>query len=197
MTLPTPPYFYDDSRLVYDEHCFFYDGGYDDVCLSAPTAVIVRRGGRKKQSKPYLNVFVRCCVCKVNGEEIPCSDLEGWTRFAGEDEPLTVFINGVAINMKTPYASGYLKDLINSKNQVDGVNLSLQFLQKIEDEGPECVIEPESDTNNNIDVKIVEPWQDTLEVKCDIIPISIVTSSLKVESKIINPEEIDKKKDRK
>jgi hypothetical protein len=185
MVLPTPPYLYDDPRLVYDEHCFFYDGGYDSVCLGAPTAVIVRAGGSRKKAKPYLNVFVRCCVCKVNGEEIPCDDLAGWVRFAGEDEPLTVFVNGVAVRMKTPYATGYLKNLVTGTNQVDGVNLSLQFLQKLKDEGPECVVEPETDTNNNIDVKIIEPY-DNIEIKCDLIPVS--TGSLKVESKIITPK---------
>lgn len=181
MSLPTPPFSYDDGRLVYDEHCFFYDSGYDNVCLGLPTAVVLR-GGRKKP-KPFLNVFVRCCVCRINGVEIPCEELDGWTRFAGEDDPLTVFVNGVAIKMKTPYASGFFKSLATSKNQVDGVNLSLQFLEKLKTQAPEYVIEPETDTNDKIDVKIIEPY-DNIEIKCDLIPAS--TGSLNVESKIIS-----------
>lgn len=48
MPLPSPPFTYDDPRLVYDEHCFLYDGddtGYSELCLNPPTQSIRRRGG--------------------------------------------------------------------------------------------------------------------------------------------------------
>lgn len=182
MSLPLPPYTYDDPRLTYDEHCFFYDGGYDSACLSATTAIAVRRGGRKKEQKPYINIFVQVCVCKVNGIEFPCGDFDGWTRFVGEDDPITVFINGVALKMKTPYALGYLKQIVNSKNQVDSVNLSLDFINKLETDGIDAVVEPETDPERDIEVKIVEPYS-KIEVQCDIIPLT--TGSLNISGKII------------
>lgn len=33
MPLPSPPYTYNDARLTYNEHCFEYNGGYDETCL--------------------------------------------------------------------------------------------------------------------------------------------------------------------
>lgn len=49
MPLPSPPFTYDDPRLIYDEHCFLYDGddtGYSELCLNPPTQSVVRRGGK-------------------------------------------------------------------------------------------------------------------------------------------------------
>jgi hypothetical protein len=58
MPLPLPPFTYDDPRLIYDEHCFLYDGegtGYSDLCLNPPPPEIVRKKGGR--STAYRNTY--------------------------------------------------------------------------------------------------------------------------------------------
>jgi hypothetical protein len=43
------PYTYDDPRLLYNEPCFFYDGGFDQVCLI--NKFQIRTGGRSSASR--------------------------------------------------------------------------------------------------------------------------------------------------
>jgi hypothetical protein len=58
------PYPYDDPRLVYDERCFYYDTGYDEVCLAyveTSTEETKRRvggssGGAVPTAAPAMNV---------------------------------------------------------------------------------------------------------------------------------------------
>lgn len=190
--LPEPPYLYDDPRLTYDEHCFFYDGGYDDICLTAPTALIIKRhggGGRNGENarrrrkledpKPYLNVFIETYLKRLNGEHVDLAEQKHkWTRFSAEDEPLKVFLNGVTLKGKTPYVEGYIKDLVKSQTGSDSLQMSMEYLNKQNNE-PEP---PEVETNPDIPVKIVEPFSN-IKVALDLIPMP--TSSLKVESKII------------
>jgi len=180
MVLPAPPYTYDDARLTYDEQCFFYDGGYDSVCLAGPATVFVPRGGggrsNRRKNLPYLNIFVKSRVLKINEEKYPSDDLEGWVRFSGEDEPMTIFLNGVKVKQKAPFADGYLKDIVNSANLVDSVNMSMKFLNDLaKGETPSVVIEPETSKNPNIDVKIVEPYKE-ISVVCELIPINVQVS---------------------
>lgn len=193
MALPEPPYLYDDPRLTYDEHCFFYDGGYDDICLTAPTALVIKRTGgggrngnssqrrRKKleESRPYLNVFIETYLKRLNGEVVDIAEQKHrWTRFSAEDEPLKVFLNGVTLKGKTPYVEGYIKDLVKSQTGSDSLKMSIEFMNKQAEEAEV----PEVETNNDIPVTIVEPFSN-IKVALDLIPMP--TSSLKVESKII------------
>jgi hypothetical protein len=192
MPLPLPPYTYDDPRLTYDEHCFFYDGdGYSSVCLAGPTAVVIRRGGgsKKRQQNPFLNVFINCYVKAANGKVIPCDPEKNWTRFAGEEEPITVFINGVAIRMKTPYVTGFLKDLVNSSKSLDSYNLSVDFIEKVKKNGEEAVA-PLEESNENIKIKVIEPHFD-IQVKCESITVGkIKENDTSSKNDVITIEEV-------
>lgn len=71
MTTPNPPFLYDDSRITYDEHCFYYDGGYDIICLQQPPTIeekkTVGRSGagrrkyRENRIKLKVNYYDLCC----------------------------------------------------------------------------------------------------------------------------------------
>ncbi len=62
--LVSPPFTYDDERLMYDEACFFFDGdGFDKVCLGLGGG---RRKGeeetkKEKERKPghYIDLVIR------------------------------------------------------------------------------------------------------------------------------------------
>lgn len=78
MPLPLPPYTYNDPRLIYNEHCFYYNGGYSDVCLNPPTESVRRRGGKSTRytyPKAHHSLDVLISVELSGSEEIK------YTRF--------------------------------------------------------------------------------------------------------------------
>lgn len=165
MTLPEPPYTYDDPRLTYDEHCFFYDGGYDDVCLSAPTAVVVRKkgglssGGKRKEPElPFINIFIQSKLEQVNN-----LFFEGEpkiTRFSGKDQPVSIFVNGVQFDTQIPYVNGEILKVLSEKPDL---NASVEFLRSIKDK-PDVEIVANNlmafdENGKNIQVELVEDYR--------------------------------------
>jgi len=119
MTLPAAPYTYDDPRLLYDEICFFYDGGYDFLCLTGP--IFVGRGGgeaRKrrveKAKKNFVNVFIQHKLLSVNGIDYEPDEEPKWFRFAGENDLIDITIDGVKIDITKPMVEGKFLESIKS-----------------------------------------------------------------------------------
>lgn len=75
-----PPYTYNDSRLTYGEHCFLWNGGYDEVCLvigfDRKRKVGVSSGGGKASRReplpnlPWIDITVCAQLLSANEEEI-------------------------------------------------------------------------------------------------------------------------------
>lgn len=88
-----PPYTYDDPRIFYDEECFFYDGGYDEICLIDNNLLgnkkIGGSGGIGRRRpyvpppapNPLLDIKIKVCLKCVNDEpvESQCSQMH-WVR---------------------------------------------------------------------------------------------------------------------
>lgn len=80
----SPPYFFDDPRILFDEPCFKYDGGFDDLCLARLGGSSKKYGGGgrslKRTTKPYqedkqpeLQVYkikIKSSLSSVNDEFI-------------------------------------------------------------------------------------------------------------------------------
>jgi hypothetical protein len=94
-----PPYTYDDPRIVYDQKCFFYDGGFDEICLGfepiIPEEPLKRRTGsggigigyRKQPRTNYdwLDIKIKACLTKVNDKKFhENEDLCGNVSFTGQ-----------------------------------------------------------------------------------------------------------------
>lgn len=174
MVLPLPPYLYDDSRLTYDERCFFYDGGYDSVCLAGPAAIFKPIGGRssRKNKCPYLNVFIRSCLLEINKVKTnPEDKLEGWIRFSGEEEPMSVFINGVSIKTQTLFEDGYLKTILTSVSELESVNMSMKYLNAgLHDPVEVSVVDATRENKtDNVEVRAVEPYR-KIDISCELVP---------------------------
>ena len=90
-----PPYTYDDARILYDEECFLYDGGFDEVCLTDITPVEVPRkfgggGGMVARRRPYvpppapnplLDIRFKVCLKSVNDSDANAQCVEThWKR---------------------------------------------------------------------------------------------------------------------
>ena len=65
----SPPYFFDDPRILFDEPCFKYDGGFDDLCLARLGGNQKFGGGGrsvKRTTKPYQeDKQSELQVCKI------------------------------------------------------------------------------------------------------------------------------------
>jgi len=82
MPLPSPPYTYDDPRLTYNEHCFYYNGGYDSVCLiigfdrkrrvgvGGGTASGGKRRDEELPPLPWIDITVCAQLLQANEEEV-------------------------------------------------------------------------------------------------------------------------------
>jgi len=112
------PYTYDDPRLLYNEPCFFYDGGFDQVCLI--NKFQIRTGGRSsasrnKENKPlddkeYINVFIECELKHVNGDRFISKEGKKILRFVGENSKYNIFLKNTKINFNKPIVKGeYIK----------------------------------------------------------------------------------------
>lgn len=94
-----PPYAYDDPRIAYDEACFFYNGGFDEVCLAERTSSRRLGGGRavasykapyKDKTKPTkepLDIRMRSRLKSVNDTVYDQVVKNHWVRNA---DPLEV-----------------------------------------------------------------------------------------------------------
>ena len=76
-----PPYTYNDPRIIYNEPCFFYNGGYDLICLFGtppPAGRGVATGARVK-SKPQpetISLIFKSCICRINDDVIDINKRE-------------------------------------------------------------------------------------------------------------------------
>lgn len=75
-TFPNPPYTYNDYRITYNEKCFFYNGGFDLVCLTAGRRRVVGSppGVGKLPPKSYpqpqmIDLVFKVCIQYVNEKE--------------------------------------------------------------------------------------------------------------------------------
>lgn len=82
MPLPLPPFTYNDPRIAYNEHCFLYNGGYDEVCLNLPEPQQPRRGGKSTNYRARSNRLDLLLTATLSGSNEPHH-----LRFVdGEDE---------------------------------------------------------------------------------------------------------------
>jgi len=71
---PPAPWTYNDPRLIYNERCFFYNGGWDLVCLYGrvvPGKRKIGRSGAVFTGKSYpqaetINFLFKVCLTHVN-----------------------------------------------------------------------------------------------------------------------------------
>lgn len=194
--LPDGPYTYDDPRILYDEHCFFFDGdGYDNVCLNPGTAVVVRHRGRGSYSNArqrqrqqergtFLNVFVQANLREVNGKHQIFDEDKSWVRFTGEDSPLGVVIAGVKIGMKVPYVEGYLRQVAETGATNDGLNATIKLINA-KDTAPESFDTPKTPDQPLVEVKQVEAYED-IKVVCELIQPS--NSTLEVSGQLFKKD---------
>jgi len=175
MSLPDPPYTYDDPRLLYDEVCFFYDGGYDLVCLAGP--VIVGKGGGSSDSgkkrveepkKNFVNIFIEHKLISVNGVPYHPDEDPEWFRFVGENDQIDIVIDGVKIDITKPMVEGKfleaVKRIMNysgsfeSKAEVlENVIVSSSFYITTKSMEPPVVLE-----------RVLEPYSD-YRIDCELI----------------------------
>lgn len=121
MSLPLPPYTYDDPRLTYDEVCFFYDGGYDSVCLSTGTIFVGKATAsssssskKKKLDKPFINIFIEAKLLEVNGVLIDPDEPSTWFRFSGETDVIDIYINNIRIDISKPMIEGKFMEIVKN-----------------------------------------------------------------------------------
>lgn len=181
MSLPDPPYTYDDPRLTYDEHCFFYDGGYDDVCLAGPTAIVIKKGGYKKRTRepelPWINIFIQSRFVQANN--IFLDEKEKITRFAGKDAPITIFVNGVQFDTRYPYVKG---EIIKTLKEKPDLNASIRFVEKIENKSDEEIMaENLKSSIEAVELQVVEDYQ-KIKVEAKLI---VEKSDIEVKSTLI------------
>lgn len=107
-----PPYTYDDPRILYDQKCFFYNGGFDLVCLGIdptppepPVSDFFRPQGAgdgfgyRKPVEPeyhWIDVRIKSCLVRVNHEKYEkdsyCSDV----NFTGHLRAKNVAITNIS-----------------------------------------------------------------------------------------------------
>lgn len=116
--LPNPPFLYDDERITYDEHCFYYDGGYDIICLQTPPEPdeepkkrVGRAGGRRRyqENRPrrpvvYYNLFCKTLKAVLeDGTEIDLDQedhVKGHISVPSAEARVTSLTNRNASNVK-------------------------------------------------------------------------------------------------
>lgn len=91
-----PPYYYNDPRITYDEECFLYNGGFDEVCLIDNGLLPTKKGGAggggvmvamrrpyvpPPAPNPLLDLTIKVCLVSVNKTDTGsiCSQVK-WTR---------------------------------------------------------------------------------------------------------------------
>jgi hypothetical protein len=69
---PNPPYTYNDYRITYNEKCFFYNGGFDLVCLAVKpnrggvSGVAVGKLPKSFPTKEMIDLVFKVCIQNVN-----------------------------------------------------------------------------------------------------------------------------------
>lgn len=104
-------YTYDDPRLKYDEVCFYYDGGYDLICINnlavkkiygrSHNSIIEEK--RKKQEE-ILNVFINTSLQEVNGVKVEEFLTEKKYRLTSDKEVEQLYIEdfNITIDLTKP-----------------------------------------------------------------------------------------------
>lgn len=117
----SPPYTYDDPRIIYDELCLFYDGPYDEQCLIDLVTPAQRRrigvgSARRKPIQPppaFLELEIVTCLKMVNDKKLEDGTCEVF-RWKGElDKDLTVTSRRVTHSRTNRYVVGLLSDVNN------------------------------------------------------------------------------------
>lgn len=189
--MPTfdPPYTYDDPRLLYNEICFYYDGGYDSVCLATP--IIVGRStssdGRKKKKekleKPFINIFIETKLLEVNGKVYKPDEASTWFRFAGENDIVEIYVDGVKIDISTPMVEGKflaaIKEILNYSGSLESKATTLEQVFMSSSYYITNLRESNKDPIIVLD-KEVEPFDNNIEIICEPI---ISTKSKKDKKK--------------
>lgn len=121
MPLPLPPYTYNDPRLAYNEHCFFYNGGYDEQSLlpPAPEPIVVIRGGKSTRYRtPHhkLDVLLTTFLSGVNSSSFDRESSQNHVRFLDhyEDDP-KVKLFEIKVGASLKKVEAYPKELITDK----------------------------------------------------------------------------------
>lgn len=100
-----PPFTYNDNRLMYGEQCFYYNGGYDNICLSINTINAKRKVGnggdldKKREILPWVDITVRSQLIKIN--KIPIHSDVMIQNIKGEYSPGNISGN-IIKNSKLP-----------------------------------------------------------------------------------------------
>ena len=106
-----PPHTYDDPRMQYDEQCFFYDGGYDLLCLYDSGRIPKKQkgkgsggivGGRKPKSHPqpeFIEYIFKTSIIRVNDDVLP--DNEKTKKYHILDKPNNIFFKIDDLKTKT------------------------------------------------------------------------------------------------
>lgn len=178
MSLPTPPYTYNDPRLLYNEVCLFYDGGYDSVCLSTGTIFVGKATAssssskKKKIDKPFINLFIETKLLEVNGEKIDPDEPSTWFRFSGETDIVDVYVNNVRIDISKPMIEGKFLEIIKNIIGYSGSYESNEQKQSSVDVTSEVYVTTNKDKKDSYPVmsKVLEiDSNDNLIVQCERI----------------------------
>lgn len=90
----SPPYFFDDPRILFEEPCFLFDGGFDNVCLAGLGygKKVGALGGsspsrKKQEEREFRNVHeVKMNTRLVAVNDQPCeSHTGGYKHWIRED----------------------------------------------------------------------------------------------------------------
>lgn len=182
------PYTYNDPRLFYNEHCFFFDGGYDDICLNPPEPILIHRkrnGGaislnrnslnKKKENNDvhFLNLFLKVNLLKINDEPyitINQDVSDKWIRFSGANVPLAIVVNGIAVGMNKVYAEGYLVEVSKPPDSdIDIYNTTVNIYNQGEEHVTIKAVMQEK-PQENIDLVSIESYSN-IDVSCELISI--------------------------
>ncbi len=186
MSLPNPPYTYNDPRLLYNEVCFFYDGGYDSVCLAGALKIIggsvPGRREPKKPAKPFFNIFIEYKLIEVNGKKHKPRTKSKWFRYAGENDAIEISINGVNIDITKPMVEGKFVDIVKQiisysgslESKVETFNNLLMsssyYITTKENKAPKVILDKEDHHKH-----------DDYQIKCDGYEIITVSNNKKEE----------------
>lgn len=182
MTLPAPPYTYNDPRLLYNEVCFFYDGGYDSVCLTGSIFVgraktnaqhAKERKKRKelekeKLDKTFINIFIESKLLSVNGDLIKPDEESKWYRFSGETDIVEIYVNDIKIDISKPMIEGKFIETIKRIVSYSGSLESNEVLKESLKVSSSFYITTKSNEPPLVVEKNLEP-EDDFKIDCTYI----------------------------
>ena len=132
-TLPPPPYGFDSDNVIYDEPCFFYDGGWNLHCLVQ--LVQKHGGGLQPISKVYpqvefINLIFKTCIDYVNDKsyiEEECCEIK---KYEFPKKELDIQIKTSKMNVK--------RKLFKITSDEFNVNTISRFMDK--DNSPTSIV---------------------------------------------------------